>query len=484
MGDGFIVRVVWPNEKVEHRSTVASRKNPGLSKLQARDAAMLQRLVQWARAYRSNILLLYKIQSPWLLPSTLPTPRGTTHQLRYASYPAALASSLFSSCLLVKHLFPTLHRVTACPVNSYVTFKNDVILAFMGSTIIYAFLSVQKDLETEYEVILKRAKTSQGTGPILVPNPKAKLLEQVREVMRFHHYSIRTERTYCQWIRRYLAFHRLRDWSGPQRGWRHPRDMGAPEVVAFLTHLAVAGNVAASTQNQALNALVFLYEQVLLMPLGDLGEFARVTRPPRLPVVLTQEETLRVLAALKPGTGGLIIRLLYGTGMRLMECLRLRIKDLDLACGRITVREGKGDKDRTTMLPECLKAELQTHLDRVRLLHEKDLAEGFGRVYLPHALDRKYPNAHRTLAWQWVFPAKGLSKDPRTGIIRRHHVHELAVQRIMKEAVHLARLKSRRPAILCAIASRRICWRINMISGPCKSCWGMRMWPPLRFTPM
>ena len=217
--------------------------------------------------------------------------------------------------------------------------------------------------------------------------------------------------------------------------------MGAPEVVAFLTHLAVAGNVAASTQNQALNALVFLYEQVLQMPLGDLGEFARVNRPARLPVVLTQEETFRVLAALKPGTGGLIIRLLYGTGMRLMECLRLRIKDVDLACGRITVREGKGDKDRTTMLPECLKAELQTHLDRVRLLHDKDLAEGFGQVYLPHALDRKYPNADRTLAWQWVFPAKGLSKDPRTEIVRRHHVHEVAVQRIMKEAVHLARLK-------------------------------------------
>jgi integron integrase len=252
---------------------------------------------------------------------------------------------------------------------------------------------------------------------------------------------LRTEKAYWQWIRRYLAFHRKSDHGGPQGGWRHPKEMGAPEVAQFLADLAVAGNVAASTQNQALNALVFLYEQVVQQPLGDLGEFARVKRPARLPAVLTQEETQRVLAALKPGTGGLIIRLLYGTGMRLMECLRLRIKDVDLATGRIMVREGKGDKDRMTMLPDRLKAELQTHLERVKLLHEKDLVEGLGQVYLPHALARKYPNADRALAWQYVFPAKGLSKDPRTGTVRRHHVHELAVQRIMKEAVRLARLK-------------------------------------------
>jgi integron integrase len=217
--------------------------------------------------------------------------------------------------------------------------------------------------------------------------------------------------------------------------------MGAPEVAQFLAHLAVAGNVAASTQNQALNALVFLYEQVVQLPLGDLGEFARVKRPARLPVVLTQEETQRVLVALKPGTGSLIIRLLYGTGMRLMECLRLRVKDVDFARNQIVVREGKGDKDRITMLPDRLKAELQTHLERVKLRYETDMAEGFGRVYLPHALARKYPKADREWAWQWVFPANGLSKDPRTGLVRRHHVHELAVQRMMKEAVRLARLK-------------------------------------------
>ena len=193
--------------------------------------------------------------------------------------------------------------------------------------------------------------------------------------------------------------------------------------------------------SHGVNALVLLYEQVLQLPLGDLGEFARAKRPARLPVVLTQEETLRVLAALKPGTGSLIIRLLYGTGMRLMEVLRLRVKDIEFESGRIVVREGKGDKDRITVLPDKLTLELHQHLERVKLLHETDLAEGFGRVYLPHALARKYPNADRDWVWQYAFPAAGRSKDPRTGAERRHHVHELAIQRIMKQAVRLARLK-------------------------------------------
>lgn len=274
----------------------------------------------------------------------------------------------------------------------------------------------------------------------LVPNPKARLLDQVREVMRFHHYALRTEKAYWQWIRRYLAFHRRKDRCGPDRGWRHPMEMGAREVAAFLAHLAVAGNVAASTQNQALNALVFLYEQVLNQSLGDLGDFARVKRPARLPAVLTKEETQRVLAALKPGTAGLIVRLLYETGMRLMEALRLRVKDLEFARGQLVVREGKGDKDRVTMLPDKLKPELQQHLERVKLLHEQEVAEGFGRVYLPHALARKYPNADREWGWQWVFPAAKRSKDPRGGMVRRHHAHELSVQRAMKEAVRLAKL--------------------------------------------
>jgi len=239
------------------------------------------------------------------------------------------------------------------------------------------------------------------------------------------------------------VFHRGKDDGAPARGWRHPREMGAAEVATFLAHLAVAGNVAASTQNQALNALVFLYENVLHIELGDIGKFARAERPARLPEVLTREETQRVLAALKPGTTSLIIRLLYGSGMRVLESLRLRVKDLDFARGRIIVREGKGDKDRITILPDSLKAELKAHLERVRLLHEKDLAEGFGRVMLPHALARKYPNADREWAWQWVFPSANRSRDPRSGVQRRHHASELPVQRAMKVAVRFAGLSKR-----------------------------------------
>ena len=296
------------------------------------------------------------------------------------------------------------------------------------------------------------AKASYGRKELLTPNPKAPLREQVREVLRFHHYSLRTERAYWQWIRRYLAFHRSPDHSGPQKGWRHPKTMGAPEVAQFLAHLAVAGNVAASTQNQALNALVLLYEQVLQQPLGDLGEFARVRRPARLPVVLTQEETQRVLAALKPGTGALILRLLYGTGMRLMECLRLRIQDVDFGSGRILVREGKGDKDRMTMLPDRLKAELQAHLERVKLLHEQDLAEGFGRVYLPHALARKCPNADREWVWQWVFPSRSVSVNPQSvspgstesrPTMRRHHLDPGTLDKALRAAVGKAGIAKR-----------------------------------------
>jgi integron integrase len=286
-------------------------------------------------------------------------------------------------------------------------------------------------------------KASEQNRPALIPNPKAKLFDQIREVMRFHHYSYRTEKTYLQWIRRFLAYYRKSDHSGSDRGWRHPRELTARDVAGFLTHLAVAGNVSASTQRQALNALVFLYQQVLHVELGELGEFARVRRPARLPEVMSQEQTRQVLAALKPGTAALIIRLLYGTGMRLIECLRLRVKDVDFAGGRIVVREGKGDKDRMTMLPDKLKLELQRHLERVKLLHEKDVAEGYGRVWLPHALARKYPSADREWVWQWLFPSSRRSIDPRDRMERRHHANELPVQRAMKQAVRLARVGKR-----------------------------------------
>jgi integron integrase len=289
-------------------------------------------------------------------------------------------------------------------------------------------------------VILGTTKATGVKRELLLPNPKARLFDQISEVMRFHHYSLRTERAYCQWIRRYLEFHRASDRSGPAKGWRHPRDLGTAEVRSFLTHLAAGRDVAASTQNQALNALVFLYGSVLQLPLGDFADFARATRPARLPTVLTRDETRSVLSALKPGTAGLVIRLLYGSGMRLIEALRLRVKDVDLEGGRIVVREGKGDKDRVTVLPEALRQDLEMHLKRVKLLHEQDLAEGFGTVFLPHALARKYPNAERQWCWQWVFPASQRSSDPRTRIVRRHHVSEMCVQRAMKTAVQLAKL--------------------------------------------
>ena len=260
-----------------------------------------------------------------------------------------------------------------------------------------------------------------------IPNPKLKLLDQVSEVMRFKHYSIRTETTYRQWIKRFILFH----------GKRHPREMGAAEVSRFLSHLAVTGHVAASTQNQAFNALLFLYREVLHQEMGQLEEVERAQRPQRLPVVLTKAEVDAVLAGIS-GTHQLMAKLLYGTGMRLMECVRLRVKDVDFAQNQVVVREGKGFKDRVTMLPESLKAPLNEHLARVKLLHQRDLETGGGRVYLPYALSQKYPSADREWGWQYVFPAAGLSRDPRSGEVRRHHANEQGLQRAVKDAVRLA----------------------------------------------
>lgn len=247
--------------------------------------------------------------------------------------------------------------------------------------------------------------------------------------MRFKHYSLRTERTYREWIKRFIFFH----------GKRHPREMGAFEVERFLSDLAVTRKVAASTQNQAFNALLFLYREVLHEDLGQIGEVERAKRPERLPVVLTREEAQKVLNGMS-GTFQLMARLLYGTGMRLMECVRLRVKDVDFGQNQIVVREGKGFKDRVTLLPESVKQALEEHLKRVKLLHEKDLAEGNGRVYLPYALSQKYPSADREWGWQYVFPAAGVSRDPRSGVVRRHHVNEQGLQRAMKDAIRLARI--------------------------------------------
>lgn len=256
---------------------------------------------------------------------------------------------------------------------------------------------------------------------------RPRLLDEVRDAIRRRHYSIRTEQAYIQWIRRFILFH----------GKRHPDSMGKAEVEAFLTHLAVDGRVAASTQNQALNAILFLYRQVLHRELDWLSGVTRAKRPARLPVVLTREEVSAVLVELD-GVRWLMAALLYGCGLRLMECLRLRVKDLEFSRRQLIVREGKGAKDRITVLPERLIEPLALHLDKVRVLHQRDLRAGYGEVWLPHALERKYPAANREWAWQYVFPAGNLSRDPRTGVRRRHHLDESTLQRAVKEAVRRA----------------------------------------------
>lgn len=252
---------------------------------------------------------------------------------------------------------------------------------------------------------------------------KPRLLDQVRDVLRTFHYSIRTEESYIQWIKRYIYFHDK----------RHPKDMGENEVRQFLTHLAVDKNVSASTQNQALSAILFLYKRVLNIDLDWIDDVVRAKRPKRLPVVLTKEETGRVLNAMQ-GTNGLVARLLYGTGMRLMEAVRLRVKDVDFSQCQITVRQGKGGKDRLTMLPQSLVEDMKRQLMRARDIHDNDLSEGYGRVYLPFALDRKYPNAGREFGWQYCFPSVRRSLDPRTGNIARHHLDGKNIGRSIKQA--------------------------------------------------
>jgi integron integrase len=258
-----------------------------------------------------------------------------------------------------------------------------------------------------------------------------KLLDRVRDAIRLKHYSIRTEQSYINWIKRYIFFHNV----------RHPDEMGAAEVEAFLTHLAVNENVAASTQNQALSALLFLYREVLKKDLGPIDAL-RAKKPKRLPTVLTKEEVHRVLGELS-GMYRLTAKLLYGSGLRLMECLRLRVKDVDFAQRVIIVRDGKGEQDRVTMLPHNLITPLQEHLLRVKRLHEEDLAKGHGTVYLPYALERKYPNANQEWIWQYVFPSGRLSVDPRSGVVRRHHLHESSLQKAVRVAARAAGIPKR-----------------------------------------
>jgi len=265
------------------------------------------------------------------------------------------------------------------------------------------------------------------------PDPDARLMDQVREVLRYHHYAYRTEQTYCEWIVRYVKFHGSK---------RHPRDMGKAEVDRYLSHLAVKGQVAASTQRQAMNALIFLYNQVLDKPVS--GELAPVKakRPPNLPVVMTQAETIRVLANMQ-GIHALMAQILYGSGLRLMECVRLRVQDIDFARCKIIVRAGKGGKDRSTLLPRALHRELAAQVEQVRELHQLDLSEGFGEAYLSPGLARKYRGAIKDLAWQYLFPSKNRSVDPRSGLTRRHHVLESGLQKAVRRAVQKARIDKR-----------------------------------------
>lgn len=254
-----------------------------------------------------------------------------------------------------------------------------------------------------------------------------RLMDRVRAALRVAHYALSTERTYCHWIKRYILHHNK----------RHPLEMGAAEVGEFLSHLAAVENVSASTQNQAMHAVLYLYKHVLGVDLPWLDGVTRARESKRLPAVLTQRETQALLRHVH-GTSGTIIKLLYGTGMRLLEGLRLRIKDMDLERREIIVREGKGNKDRVTMIPAALVDELRDHLQARRVMHDTDLAAGHADVELPHAIERKYPQAGQQWAWQYVFAAKTYSADPRTGVYRRHHVGEWVIQRAVKAAARKA----------------------------------------------
>jgi integron integrase len=277
---------------------------------------------------------------------------------------------------------------------------------------------------------IQNATPSQPQGPASLPGKK--LLDQMRDALRTQHYSYRTENTYVEWAKRFILFHNK----------RHPRDMGVVEVQAFITHLATQRKVAASTQNQALSAVLFLYREVLGQPLNNVTA-VRPQKPERLPTVLSKNEVFRVINALT-GVHQLMAKILYGSGLRLVECIRLRVKDIDFEQQYLMVRDGKGEKDRVTMLPESLIAPLREHLARVQQIHQQDLKKGHGAVYLPYSLEKKYPNAPREWAWQYVFPAKGISLDPRSNVLRRHHADESGLQKAVRAAARLADLANNR----------------------------------------
>ena len=275
-----------------------------------------------------------------------------------------------------------------------------------------------------YTVYIYKVNMSNITSQ---PPQGKKILDQVSDAIRLKHYSYRTEQTYKEWIKRYILFHKK----------RHPAEMGAPEIQAFLSHLATEKNIAASTQNQALSAILFLYRYVLLQPLDIPANLVRAEKSKTLPTVLTHAEAMNVIRELK-GPPQLMTKILYGGGLRLMECLRLRVKDIDFGNLQIIVRDGKGEDDRSTVLPGSLISELQLHLRQVQLLHEKDIKAGYGEVYLPTALARKYPNAAREWKWQYLFPALSLSTDPVSKKTMRHHADPSVLQKAVRQAAKAA----------------------------------------------
>ncbi len=281
-------------------------------------------------------------------------------------------------------------------------------------------------------------KTTSPTSPDSTPKaPESgkgkKLLEQYSDNIRLKQYSYRTEKTYIQWVREYILFHNK----------RHPKEMGVPEINQFITHLVVDRKASASTQNQAISAILFLYRNTLNIDLDQTSlNFIRPKKGRRVPNVLSAAEVRDILANMT-GAYKLMVQIMYGSGLRLMECLRLRVKDIDFDNHRIIVYDGKGGDDRVTMLPDSILPPLREHLARIRLLHQKDLTAGFGAVEMPFALDKKYPAAHKQWIWQFVFPASTLYTDPKTGITRRHHIHETALQKSIRDAAKLAKIDKR-----------------------------------------
>jgi len=296
--------------------------------------------------------------------------------------------------------------------------------------ILSAFAGEDLDIDPSLQPLISQNQDGKSTATGTwrkEPLPTHNLLfNRVRDLIRLKHYSIRTEKSYLSWIQRYILFHNNRD----------PKEMANLEIESFLSHLAVDLKVSAATQNQAFNALLFLYKEVLKKELDDSINAIRAKKPRRLPTVMTKDETMKVIGAV-PADHKLMVKLIYGSGLRLMECLRLRVKDIDFENNQILVRDAKGMKDRVTVLPDTLKPSLREHLERVKLVHQNDVAKGYGRVYLPYALERKYPNASLEWGWQYVFPSKGVSKDPRTEEVRRHHIHENNLQKAVKTAVRL-----------------------------------------------